>query len=116
MDQHVLEINANLQWPRIFGEACLTDPHTGQSKGTITTDTACRLFMVHRSQLQTFLVDEVTITRAKLKSVVYPTDSTINNTLRRNKEWKNCKKEIIGKVRQDKWPKRVTTRAPFKII
>lgn len=58
-----------LQWPRIFGEACISDPENGISRGSIIADTYCEVFALHRSQIQTFPVDKEFIDRVKGKSI-----------------------------------------------
>ena len=42
----------------IFGEACLIDPDNGKSRGSIITDTPCEIFVLHKTQIQTFPVDD----------------------------------------------------------
>jgi hypothetical protein len=47
---------STLQWPMLFGEACIEDPEHGFSRGTIIADTTCEVFMLHKIQMQTFRV------------------------------------------------------------
>lgn len=54
-----------LQWPMIFGESCVLDPQHGVSRGMIVADTACDIFMIHKVQIQTFLVDDIFLERVK---------------------------------------------------
>ena len=102
-DPKVKEI-ATLQWPMIFGEACVLDPTAGVSKGSITADTACDILMLHKVQLQTFLVDDKFLNRVKVKAVRYPADPDIVVSLYRNHEWQQYKKTVIKEVPKDKWP------------
>lgn len=62
--QKVAEI-AVLQWPMIFGEAAVLDPENGVSKGSIVTDTLCDVFLLHKTQIQTFPVDDSFFERVK---------------------------------------------------
>jgi hypothetical protein len=58
---------AMLQWPMFFGEGCILDPETGISKGTIIADTAVDIFLLHKVQLQTFVIDTAFLDRVKCK-------------------------------------------------
>ncbi len=58
---------ATLQWPMIFGEACILDPESGSSRGTITADTLCDVFVLHKTQIQTFPVDDRFLEKVKCK-------------------------------------------------
>lgn len=56
---------ATIQWPKIFGEACVIDPENGRSRGSIVADTACEIFMLHKTQIQTFPVDDTFLSNVK---------------------------------------------------
>ena len=58
---------ATIQWPKIFGEACLIDPADGCSRGSIVADTACEVFLLHKTQIQTFPVDDSFLSGVKSK-------------------------------------------------
>ena len=45
---------STLQWPQLFGEACVNDPDSGTSRGTIVADTNLEVLSIHKNQLQTF--------------------------------------------------------------
>lgn len=49
---------AHLHWPMLFGEACILDPENGKSRGSVVADTQCQIFVLHKTQVQTFLIDE----------------------------------------------------------
>jgi hypothetical protein len=105
---------AVLQWPMIFGEGCVLDPVAGVSKGSVTADTACDILMIHKVQLQTFLIDDKFLNRVKLKAVHYPADPDIVVSLYREQEWKLYKNEVIKKIPKDKWPPKVASVEPFR--
>lgn len=48
----------HLHWPMLFGEACILDPENGKSRGSVVADTQCQIFVLHKTQMQTFLIDE----------------------------------------------------------
>ena len=48
----------HLHWPMLFGEACILDPENGKSRGSVVADTQCQIFVLHKTQVQTFLIDE----------------------------------------------------------
>jgi CRP-like cAMP-binding protein len=56
---------AAIQWPKIFGEACIVDPENGRSRGSVVADTACEIFMLHKAQIQTFPVDDTFLSSVK---------------------------------------------------
>lgn len=58
---------ATLQWPLIFGEACILDPENGISRGSIVADTSCEILMLHKVQIQTFPVDADFLDRVRGK-------------------------------------------------
>jgi hypothetical protein len=105
---------ATLQWPMIFGEACILNPTEGLSRGSIIADTACDIFMLHKSQLQTFEVDDDMLERVKIKSVRYPEDPDIVVSLHRQQEWTLYKKEVMDNIPKDRWPTKLVEYEPFK--
>eukprot|EP00597_Dinobryon_sp_UTEXLB2267_P014299 CAMPEP_0170116102 /NCGR_PEP_ID=MMETSP0020_2-20130122/12003_1 /TAXON_ID=98059 /ORGANISM="Dinobryon sp., Strain UTEXLB2267" /LENGTH=1446 /DNA_ID=CAMNT_0010344023 /DNA_START=151 /DNA_END=4491 /DNA_ORIENTATION=- len=112
-DPKVKEI-ATLQWPMIFGEACVLDPSAGVSRGSVTADTACDILMLHKVQLQTFLVDDKFLNRVKIKAVHYPADPDIVVSLHRQQEWKLYKDEVIREIPKHKWPPKLVAFEPFR--
>ena len=56
-----------------------SDPATGLSRGTIVADTTCELFLVHKSQLQTFFIEAPMLEKIKQKAVQYPDDTGTSN-------------------------------------
>lgn len=56
-----------LQWPMIFGEACVLDPEAGISRGSIIADTSVDVFVLHKKQIQTFQIDDLFLDRVKGK-------------------------------------------------
>lgn len=87
-----------IQWPMIFGEACILDPENGVSRGSIVADTACEIFAIHKVQLQTFQIDDNFLERVKAKVVAYPADSDMVVNLYQQQEWKEYRKEVLKKV------------------
>ena len=114
-DPKVKEI-ATLQWPMIFGEACVLDPTAGIAKGSITADTACDILIIHKVQLQTFLIDDKFLNRVKVKATRYPADPDIVVSLHREQEWKLYKNEVIKEVPKNKWPPKAVDYEPFRVI
>ena len=51
------------------------DPASGLSRGTIVADTTCELFLVHKSQMQTFVIESPMLEKVKQKAVQYPDDT-----------------------------------------
>lgn len=51
------------------------DPTNGLSRGTIVADTTCELFLVHKSQMQTFVIEAPMLEKIKQKAVQYPDDT-----------------------------------------
>ena len=115
MKRDVLEIST-LEWPRCFGEATIIDPTAGLAKGTVHTETQCTFLMVHRSQLETFKIDKTTLERVKLKSVVYPSDEHIGDTLRSKEVWSKLKDVIVeASVDKVRWPQPDSDIKPFHV-
>jgi CRP-like cAMP-binding protein len=97
---------STLFWPQIFGESCLLQPDSGASLGTIIAETVCDIVCIHRIHLQTFHVDENLLQRVKDRSVHYPLDEILVQMLESNMHWDEFKKELIGQLPKDKWPKK----------
>jgi hypothetical protein len=101
-DVPVLELKvadiANLQWPRIFGEACITDPENGKSRGSIIADTAVELFILHKTQIQTFPVDDSFLSFVKTKAVTYPGDPDVVVSLFRQQNWRKYRQVCVGLI------------------
>jgi hypothetical protein len=106
---------AVLQWPMIFGEACILDPENGSSRGTIVADTLCDVFILHKTQIQTFAVDDDFLEKVKAKATLYPGDPDIVVTLFRKQEWRQYKAEIMATIPKDRWPTKIADYDPFSV-
>jgi hypothetical protein len=95
---------ATLQWPMLFGEVSVLEPEAGVSQGTITADTACDVFMIHKIQMQTFHVDERFLERIKIRSVKYPNDVDLTGIIEQKKEWKKYRSSCLLDIPKQKWP------------
>ena len=95
---------ATLQWPMLFGEISVLEPEAGVSQGTITADTACDVFMIHKIQMQTFHVDERFLERIKIRSVKYPNDVDLTGIIEQRKEWKKYRSSCLLDIPKQKWP------------
>lgn len=104
-----------LQWPNIFGEACVIDPDNGVSRGSITADTYCEVLLLHKTQIQTFKVDDNLIDRVKLKAVHYPGDPHIVVSLYRKQEWKHYKELMMADIPKNRWPTKFDTHEAFNV-
>lgn len=104
-----------LQWPMIFGEACVLDPEAGVSKGTITADTSVDVFVLHKTQLQTFPIDTEFLDRVTCKAILYPTDPDIAVSLYKEKEWTGYRKKVMKGIRTSRWPTPPTLLDPFSV-
>jgi CRP-like cAMP-binding protein len=102
-----------LQWPMIFGEACVIDPENGVSRGSVLGDTYCEVFAIHKTQLQTFQIDETFLDRVRGKSVVYPADPEMVVNLYREQEWKEYRKEVLKKVANDSVLRKASSQQRF---
>jgi tetratricopeptide (TPR) repeat protein len=128
---------ATLQWPMLFGEACILDPENGISRGSVAADTACEILVVHKVQIQTFPVDADFLDRVRGKGAVakffsiysiqvmsiqflgkaiaYPHDPDLVVNLYRDIEWKHYKEEMMQGISTTRWPKKFDTHEPFII-
>lgn len=95
---------ATLQWPMLFGEVSVLEPESGVSQGTIVADTACDVFMIHKTQIQTFHVDENFLGRIKIRSVKYPNDVDLTGIIDQKKDWKKYRASCLNDIRKQKWP------------
>ena len=86
---------STLQWPQLFGEACVTDPVAGTSRGTIVADTTLEVLAIHKSQLQTFRVKEDLLERIKYRSVGYPEDEELLAQKERAEAWEHERRLIV---------------------
>jgi hypothetical protein len=103
---------ATLQWPMIFGEACVLDP-LGGSRGTVVADTSCEIFVVHRSQLQTFFIGENFIARLKLKALHYPDDAVLVSNLVKKELWKKLRVTMLDAIPKGRWPSKESDVEPM---
>jgi CRP-like cAMP-binding protein len=95
---------STLQWPMLFGEACVSDPENGTSRGTIIADTTLEVLCIHKSQLQTFRVRQNLLERLKYRSVIYPEDEELLKQKEQAEEWEITRQGIVStmsKVREE---------------
>jgi CRP-like cAMP-binding protein/tetratricopeptide (TPR) repeat protein len=104
-----------LQWPMIFGEACVLQPDVGVSRGSIVADTTVECIVLHRMQLQTFAVDDHFLDRVRDKAVVYPGDPDIVVDLFRKQNWQQYKLEVMQDISKSRWPKRLDDLESFVV-
>jgi hypothetical protein len=111
-NEHLCEIST-LQWPMLFGESCILEPDSGASRGTIIADTRCDVFLVHKSQMQTFHVDDKLFDRISYRSIRYPEDSDLVVQIEKKKKWKIYRSELMNNIPKERWPSRETDLEPF---
>ena len=83
-----------MQWPQLFGEACVSEPDSGLSRGDIA-DTTLEVLTIHKSQLQTFRVKEDLLGRIKYRSVGYPEDEELLAQKERADAWEHERQLIV---------------------
>jgi len=86
---------STLQWPQLFGEACMLDPENGTSRGTVVADTTLEVLNIHKSQLQTFRVRDNVLERMKYRCVVYPEDEELLQQKERKESWEIQRKALL---------------------
>ena len=86
---------STMQWPQLFGEACVIDPDSGTSRGTIVADTTLVVLSIHKTQLQTFRVKEELLERIKYRSVAYPEDEELLAQKERDEAWEHERQLIV---------------------
>jgi hypothetical protein len=86
---------STLQWPQLFGEACVLDPDNGTSHGTIVADTTLVALCIHKSQIQTFRVKEDLLEKLKYRSVSYPEDEELLMQKERKDAWELHRQVIV---------------------
>eukprot|EP00981_Chlorochromonas_danica_P001406 scaffold296_cov164-Ochromonas_danica.AAC.23 len=106
---------ATLQWPMIFGEACILDPEHGFSRGSVVADTSLELFVLHKTQIQTFQIDDAFLDRVKGKGVVFPSDPDIVVDLYHKQLWGGYCKDVMKDISTNKWPKSLKSHEPFSV-
>ena len=104
---------ATLQWPMIFGEACVVDPDEGLSRGTIVADTTTDVLVLHKKQIQTFHIDPKFIDKVKQKAVNYPDDTELVMKNRSKAGWKKVREAMMEEIPKGRWPSRETDVEPF---
>ena len=87
-----------LQWPQLFGEACVLDPENGTTRGTIIADTTLEVLNIHKSQLQTFRIRENMLEKLKYRCVVYPEDEELLLQKERKAMWEVQRQDIVGNL------------------
>jgi len=93
---------STLQWPMLFGEACILDPENGISRGTIIADTTCDVFVVHKTQMQTFRIGPNFFEKVTNRSVKYPEDEALVASRERKAEWELYRVEILSTLTKKK--------------
>jgi hypothetical protein len=104
---------ATLQWPMIFGEACVVDPEGGLSRGTIVADTTTDVFVIHKKQLQTFYMDVAVVDKVKQKAVTYPDDTELVAKNRSKDGWLKIRETMLADIPKGRWPARQGEAEPF---
>jgi len=87
---------STLQWPMLFGEACVQDPDKGFSRGTIIADTTCDILMIHKIQMQTFKVSSTLLDRFTGHSIFYPSDEALVASSERDEAWQTARLAIVS--------------------
>ena len=62
--------------------------------------------MVHKSQLQTFHIGDNLLSRVKLRSVKFPSDSDLIAKIEDQKEWNKYRENIMEDIPKARWPNR----------
>jgi hypothetical protein len=104
---------ATLQWPMLFGEACVIDPDGGLSRGTIVADTTCDIFVIHKSQMQTFHIEKDFIDNIQQKSVSYPDDTVLVASLAKKEGWMKLREAMLAEIPKGRWPSRADDVEPM---
>ena len=89
---------AVLKRSQLFGEACVLEPQIGTSLGTVMSDTGCRVFLIHKSHLQTFIISESILERVRQRAVIYPSDSSLVTDIEFRKDWASYKAGLMRQV------------------
>ena len=100
-----LEEISVIQWPMLFGEACVIQPDGGISAGRIMADTPCEIFCIHKLQLQTFRIQESFVTAVKDHAIKYPHDGMLVSSMKKKKHWGKFKEEFLTSL-YEKSPKK----------
>ena len=95
---------SSLHWPQVFGEAAILQPGTGVSAGTIMADTNCHLMCMHKSHLQTFVIDKKIMDNVKDRCVVYPSHEKLVTRLSEKEKWVGYKAEALEDISKARWP------------
>jgi tetratricopeptide (TPR) repeat protein len=93
---------STLQWPMMFGEACMLDPENGTSRGTIVADTTLEVLSIHKSQLQTFRIRDSVLEKMKYRSVIYPEDEELLLQKERKEQWEYQRQSIVRNLSHPK--------------
>lgn len=101
-DNDQLEEISVIQWPMLFGEACVINPATGISAGRIVADTPCEIFSIHKLQLQTFRIKPDFVELVKNHSILYPNDAHLVGGLSKKRYWDDYKVKYVQELRTRK--------------
>lgn len=104
---------ATLKWPMAFGEACILEPDIGFSRGSIVATTSCEIFMIHKTQMQTFHIQEGFLARLHERSIVFPDDDMLVDIMIKKRSWKAYRESIIEEIPKSRWPKEKNLSDPF---
>lgn len=102
-----------LKWPMLFGEACILEPESGTSRGTVVADTACEIFIIHKTQLQTFLVGENLLESTRLRAVQYPEDVVLEKRALFQRDWMEYRGLMMDTIPKARWPPPTSLAQPF---
>jgi len=97
-----LEEISVIQWPMLFGEACVISPANGISAGRIVADTPCEIFAIHKLQLQTFRIHSDFVELVKNHAILYPNDAHLVGGLSKKKYWDEYKVKYVQELRARK--------------
>merc|ERR1711871_720084 len=84
-----------IYWPRFFGEVCLLDADKCINIGTVKADSACEIFMIHMSQLQTFHIGEDLLHRVTARQIQYPDDNALMAKIDTDKFWVKYRSDLM---------------------
>jgi hypothetical protein len=112
VDDSICELTT-LKWPMMFGEESILEPDIGASRGSIVATTICDVFMVHKSQIQTFHISDSFLSKLREHAIVFPEDDALVDTMIKNKAWKAYRQNIVKNLPKNRWPKQGSKFDPF---
>jgi hypothetical protein len=98
----LLEI-CDLYWPRLFGEASVLDSSlTGVSLGRIQAEVSCEILMIHKKQIQTFVVGDKMIENLTRRGIMYPQDEDLAREEESKMEWNRLRDDLLVDLRKQR--------------